>query len=348
MDTNLAIPSAPPIGSFLDEMDEKSRRDFTMHRQIDGMYITSPRDTMLAREIGLMVTTTIASLETDRPEGRVLAVIGEPGAGKTWAIERAIGTLPLLETRLLSITAPSQCNLNQLGRTILAKLGYALKREVKEHIVWEMVRDKLPEHGIRFLWVDELQHVFRHMNPGELQRISDTIKSLAQRRQWPLGIIMSGLPVLSSLLKMDRQIERRSHTLTFGRLNFPDHVGHVRHLLTTVIEKQAGLKLDTVFQSDELIHRVCHATDGTFGVIISMTRQAVFVAIDRENFDGTVRVADFAVAYARERDCLPSQNVLTADKWHEIVPGNSRLRDDGNTPATSPTTPAKRGASRRK
>jgi len=82
------------------------------------------------------------------------------------------------------------------------------------------------------------------------------------------------------------------------------------------------------------------------GAIIKITREAVYKAYDRPDFDGTVLVRDFAEVYALQRHCVPSQNIFTAECWQDIDPTNSRLRDIPGLPNPPIIDPA--GTSRKR
>ena len=289
-------------------------------------YIATRRDKTLAVELSRWIDQTLISVAGQHSEGCILALIGRSGTGKTWAVEHAIRKLPDMKQALLCITAPRPCTLKQLGRAILTELGYELQRDIKEHITWEKVRFHLEANGIRFLWIDELQHVFDGKNDKEIAAISDTIKNLVQRRSWPVSFLLSGLPAVAQFLGRDRQLERRSRTLEFGPLTFPDSTDLLRNrILPSMVRDVAKLRLDD-FVTDEFIHRLCHATGGAFGVVIDLTKSAILHSVSRPDSDDLVRLLDFAAAYAAERGCDSTENVFLARNWHEIRPENSRLR----------------------
>lgn len=311
---------------LLEGMDAVRRRRFDLSQRLAQRYISTGRDRNLSSEVHRWVDQTLVSLTEAHPEGRILAVIGASGAGKTWAVERVIDALPGMASALLKVTAPRPCTLKQLGREILRELGYPLKRELLEHLTWERVRDHLQENAIRFAWIDELQHVFEGKNEQQVGAISDTLKNLVQRRSWPISFLLSGLPSVADFLGRDRQIERRSRTVEFGPITFPGSTDLVRKvLLPLIVETDAGMRLGDLV-TDEFIHRLCRATDGAFGVAVDLIRSAVINSIDRADFDGTLRIVDFAAAYAAERGCEYRENIFLAENWHQILPGNSRLR----------------------
>lgn len=316
------------LNAFRGAMDPARERLYELAQKLQDRHIVTLRDKMLGGEVRRWADLTAASLSGSHPEGRILAVTGASGAGKTWAIERAIASIPELKPAMLCVTAPRPCTLKQLGRVFLREMGYQLRRDLHEHLTWEKVREHIEANGIRFVWIDELQHVLDGKHDAQIVTISDTFKNLVQRRSWPVSFLFSGLPSVSSFLGRDRQIERRSRTTEFGSLSFPGSTELIREaLLRTIVEGDAGMRLGDL-ASDEFIHRLCHATGGALGVVIDLIRSAVLHAVERPNFNGAIQIGDFAAAYAAERGCERTENVFLATKWHEIRPENSRLRDD--------------------
>lgn len=311
---------------FHSDLDPVRHRQYELMQRMQKRYITTLRDRRLVSEIGRWVDGTLSLIGSDHPEGRILAVIGASGAGKTWAIERAITQIPELRQSMLCVTAPRPCTLKQLGRAFLRAMDYELQRDLREHLTWEKVRDHLEANGIRFVWVDELQHAFEGKGGSQVSAISDTFKNLVQRRDWPVSFLFSGLSAVASFLGRDRQIERRSRSVEFGPLRFPASTSLIREaLFSPIVETDAGMRFGDL-AADEFIHRLCVAADGAFGVVIDLIRSAVLHAAGRVDFDGDVRIADFAAAYAAERGCEPSENIFLSSRWCEVRPENSRLR----------------------
>ncbi len=98
-------------------------------------------------------------------EGRALVLTGGSGSGKSRALQRAFAQRDAFVDRsgigsslLRSVTAPSPCTLRQLGKSVLAQLGYEPQRDLKENVVWQMTHHHLRLRGVRFLHIDELQH----------------------------------------------------------------------------------------------------------------------------------------------------------------------------------------------
>ncbi|MEA1653028.1 ATP-binding protein [Nitrospirillum sp. BR 11164] len=326
-------------------MDERRTLRSQLWGRISEEYIHTRRDDALLAELQGLVDTTLVSIEGGHPEGRMLAVVGQPGAGKTWSIERALARLPGLADSgtLLAVTAPSPSTLKQLGRATLRGLGYPLAKEMPEHILWEKVRQHLALTGTRFIWIDEMHHAMGRGGDSELTRLCDVLKSVMQQRDWPVSLILSGLPTVSAFVGRDRQVERRSRTLRFDPLSFPKHAEMLRTLLTDIIRVHAGVGMDGL-QTDEFLHRLCRAGEGEFGTIIALVRQAIMAAFDRAGPGSSVGIEDFAREFMRQRGCSPEQNIFLAAEWDLIDPRDNRQSPIAEIQASESIRRRKRGA----
>lgn len=325
-------PSSPgdiPAASRFDIAAQRQR----LGRSLSEVYVPTGRDRALAQEFGWLVDHVAMVKAGDHSAGGIVAVVGDPGAGKTRAVSHALDRIPDLRgDGTVRVLAPSPCTSKELGRSILRGLGYELKQQrLTEPEVWHMVRCQLQGCGISFVWVDEAHHAMGRCNHANLMVLRDTLKSLVQQRDWPIGLIVSGLPVVSDLLGGDRQIERRSRTLSFERMTFPAQAPLIREILERLVVGQARMRLHEEVNTEEFLHRLCHAVEGCFGSLVDTCRTAALLAFQRNGGriggdDIVVDLRDFAMAYAGERGCADDQNIFLVKGWQEIDPANSRLR----------------------
>ncbi|TWB64233.1 ATP-binding protein [Nitrospirillum viridazoti] len=312
-----------------------SRADIAAQRQelgrrLSEVYLPTGRDRSLAQELGWLVDHVVMARAGGHSAGGIVAVVGDAGAGKTRAVSHALDRIPELQgNATLRVLAPSPCTPKELGRSILRGLGYELRQQrLTEPEIWHMVRCQLQAAGVSFAWVDEAHHAMGRCSEAHLMVLRDTLKSLVQQRDWPVGLVVSGLPIVSGLLGGDRQIERRSRTLSFDRMAFPAQAPVIREILERLVVGQARMRLhEEVATDDEFLHRLCHGAEGCLGSIVDMCRAAVLFAFQRNGPDTVVDRRDFAIAYQGERGCTDDQNIFLVRDWLEIEPSNSRLRE---------------------
>lgn len=307
-------------------------------------YFTTPRDRLLEAELDNLIDAFLLSqdaLEGDANrrvgrlrEGRALTVMGESGAGKSRSLDRLFLKRaefagygdPNGDGMLISVTAPSPCTLRLLGMSVLAALGYETARELKENVVWDLVHHQLELRGVRFLHIDELQHVLQSRNQLEITKVQDTLKGLMQHRQWPVWLILSGRPNIAAMLSSDEQVWRRNRNVVFEDLTLERDAGLVRRLITVYGMEKGGLDIGNL-ATDEFIARLLHASILRFGIAIELIQDAVRHALLLEAT--TLAVEHFAAAYASRTGCPPDRNIfLVAQDWHLIDPREGLQRKD--------------------
>ncbi|MFN3132430.1 ATP-binding protein [Roseibium sp.] len=271
-------------------------------------------------------------------EGRAVVVVGESGTGKSRSLERAFADLgmtnPTDKTFVLSIQAPSPCNLKQLGIKILEALGYWIQRDLQENVVWRLVPDQLALRNIRFLHIDEMQHLTQLNNPVEALKVCDTLKGLMQNTNWPMWLILSGMPKLANVIENDFQLRRRS---TFVRLDqltaCKEDLKEIRNVLYNFCGK-AGLSLDGL-PVRELASRLMHGTEGRLGYLIEVVQAALSVTLREER--KTPLMGDFERAYETKTGCHPEQNVFADGvQWQDVDVRNTLFPDDDIEEARKP------------
>lgn len=344
MDTNMINRDGEDtIARMRRLQSERRSRSGDVMAGVLSAYITTSRDNILEAELdGLIDSFLLAQQATDEGltrqvgrlrEGRALTVTGQSGAGKTRTLERhflkreefsGYGN-PDADCILVSVSTPSPCTLRLLGMEVLAAIGYQTSRKLEENAVWDMVQHQLALRRVRFLHIDELQHVLQTRNPVEIGKVQDTLKRLMQNKTWPVWLILSGLPEIGRFFADDEQVWRRSRHITFDDLTLGRDVPLVHHLITSYAKK-ATLSIDTLM-SDPFIARLLHAALGRFGILIEIIQDAIREALLQES--KALTIEHFTAAYAARTGCLAEENVFTAEgDWWLIRPCEGLVREE--------------------
>ncbi|MBL0405302.1 ATP-binding protein [Microvirga aerilata] len=306
-------------------------------------YITTQRDKVLEPELDGLIDSFLLAQEAAEDgssrqvgrlrEGRALTVTGQSGAGKTRTLERhflkreefaGYGD-PNADCILVSVSTPSPCTLRLLGMEVLAALGYETTRRLEENVVWDMVQHQMALRGVRFLHIDELQHVLQTRNPVEIGKVQDTLKRLMQNKSWPVWLILSGLPEIGRFFADDEQVWRRTRHVVFNDLTLERDAALVRRLISSYGQEKASLSVNDVV-SDAFVARLLHAALGRFGIVIEFIQDAIRKALLEES--ASLGVDHFADAYSARTGCLPEANVFTASgDWWLIRPREGLVRD---------------------
>lgn len=293
-------------------------------------YLHTGRDTMLMNEMERFISSSKRALQANQEgstatgrlaEGRALVLLGESGAGKTRALSRHFLENPAFapsengDIPVVSVTAPSPCTLRQLGYQLLENLGYELCRELSENQVWKLVRTQLTLSGVRYVHIDEFQHLDQMNNWVEARKVRDTLKGLMQCSDWPVWIIISGLPEIEPLIKEDHQLYRRARFVRFPSLVPEQHEKHAKYALESLATKKAGLTVQCL-EAKQFIPRLFHAVRHQFGTLVELVQDA----IEESLWDGadSLTLKHFCRAYQGRTACAPDENVFTCENWELI------------------------------
>lgn len=262
-------------------------------------------------------------------EGYVLLCLGSSGTRKTSTISRMIRRRPEFEgfslvpeentSPLISVKAPSPCTLRLLGIEIATAMGFKPKDSIEENAVWALIRDNLANRKLRFIHIDEMQHVIKSKNVNEIGKIQDTIKGLAQTSTWPVWLILSGLTDIARIVEDDTQVWRRVGHVRFRLISFPQDVELCRTMVRFFARDKAGLDA-SASTTDEQIHRLVHASLDRLGIAIELVHKAIKVAL--QSGSSTLEPSHFAKGFQRLSGCDDDLNpFVKAGDFTEINAG---------------------------
>ena len=316
-------------------MDNQSLRLAVRMAEINLRYLATKRDKDIETELKLLIGNAAVAAGGYQIERRCLAVIGETGAGKSRSVARAIAARPEFQPRVTGMTetmpivfikAPRPSNLLVIAYELLEKLGYPLERELKAPAAWKLVRRQLKVRKVRFIHIDEAQHMLNMRDHDSMQQLSDALKMVMEQDDWPVSLILTGMPELADFLSIYGQVARRSHKVHLENLVFPRDAKLVLWIVRTIIEQHAGMTF--AFKWDEVfLARLCHAANRQFGALTQIVRGAVERALIDDIDATTVSLNHFVRSYEVFSGCKPDQNVVSARDWETIHPMNALLRE---------------------
>ncbi|MCM2475655.1 ATP-binding protein [Rhizobium sp. CG5] len=317
--------------------------------QLYNKYIPLDRDELL-REALMGLVASVTTRITGKPDKRrIVAVCGRSGAGKTTAIVKHVRSLKAMASYVdedgvtihpvIFMEAGSPCTPRLLAIAGLEALGHTPPERIRENEAWLLFRRLLKVHKVMWVVIDEAQNAIETANVRQATVIGDAFKALTQMPDWPVRLILAGVPPLASFLAR-KQLYNRRTVIPFDTVNVEGSVDLIDSILETVVVDHAGMELrfdlgsyaagdeepDPRKLKDIFLRRMAHACDGEFGSVVQMIRGAVELAIldSREH----VALDDFIKTYTSFSGCRPSKNVFTATNWEELEPAVALLRDD--------------------
>lgn len=325
-DTSMAT-NAPKLAR--DPADDRERRRQTRGRmrKLKRLYVSSKIDKELEGEFDELIDGVLEVTEdfdTDQDnqlsrlaEGRALVLHGASGVGKSSTLYRALYRRPEFAgfsrspentSPLVAVTMPSPATLRLLGIELAKALGYPIVRDLKENVVWDTVRKLLRERQIRFIVIDEVQHLTASRSSVEITKVRDTFKSLMQQSGWPVWLILVGLDEVATLVESDIQLRRRSRFLRIAPLNLERDAKRIAAAIRQYAD-QAELTCSPAL-NDGLIGRLIHASTNAMGILLETLIGSIKEAL--LTGDSELTPEHFATHFRRKTGCMANTNVFTA------------------------------------
>ncbi|MBK5571177.1 AAA family ATPase [Ensifer sp. SSB1] len=303
--------------------------------QLYDEYIALDRDAQLREALTASVASVTTPITGKPDKRRIVAVCGASGAGKTTAIVKHLKSLKAMASYVdedgvmihpvIFLEAPSPCPPRLLAIAGLEALGHTPPDRIRENEAWLLFRRLLKVHKVMWVVIDEAQHAIESATIREATVIGDAFKNLTQMPDWPVRLILVGVPPLASFLAR-KQLYNRRTVIPFESIDVDGNTDLADSILKTIVIEHARMEIQIDLETGDFLKRLMQACGAEFGSLVQMIRAAVETAMlaGREH----VLIDDFVRTYASFSGCRPSKNVFKADNWEELDPTTALLRDD--------------------
>lgn len=213
-------------------------------------------------------------------EAEVLLVTGLSESGKTRETNEVLKRLHAEQIPLPS-GAPAriaQCDLSRaggwkdLGRRTLKAMGYPLaeKARLTQTEIWARVTLQAAAQGIIGIHFDEAQHIFAGKSDDDREMILDNFKTLIKAREWPLMLIMSGVPELADHVRSFDQTQNKVTRVHFDGISLSEDLNVIHEIVGSYAIKN-GLSVDEDLLTEDFYGRLAVASALRWGTLIKMT-----------------------------------------------------------------------------
>lgn len=297
------------------EMTQIQRRAF-LKSQYFRMKRADELDTCLQ---ALVEDFDAGNLSGARFEAGGLMVIGESGTGKSKEIEQALVRLQQkserlecgIEVNFISHMLTGESKWKSVGLALLHELKYELSAKRTEHEIWDRVRAQLKGQGIWLVHMDECQHMFQTTGESETRRILNAFKTLMKYQDWPVIVILSGVPELRDKINLDPQL--RELLLPYYMSALDPRSKDLDEIDTAFYGLAESVGIDiTEIRSEDAYSRLSYGHEDLYGRIF---RFIVFALGEMPDGVKKLTLEHLAECYARKTGCQPGQNVFLREDY---------------------------------
>jgi hypothetical protein len=308
-------------------------------------YIRSDRHTRIDRAVSKIVENAAAAFDGTSGRRRALFVIGESGSGKSTALQNTLLMRPELQPYLnengewihplIYFDMPKPLKLRLFAQKIIEAAGYPLvySDRMPEYELFELAKRVLKERSVLVLFIDEAQHALKETDKATIRNLADIIKSLLQIEDWPLHLVLAGVPALAKFIQHEPQLRNRSLVVELEPVSYPADLARIRLIAKGIVEEHASMKVDGELLADvvdektktayralteDFVQRLIHASEGGFGTIIDVVRMACDFAI--EAGDNVVGLKHFVDCYQFLTGCQKRHNIFLSPDWQSLTP----------------------------
>ena len=280
-----------------------------------------PRAAVLQDAFKRCVTDYYMSRSIGGKEARGLIITGHSRVGKSQETAKLIRDFNQSGTlmpdgrpgKIVSCVLSGRVTWKDLGIKTLNALGYEIKRSRTQSYIWERVADQVEGQGVIGVHYDECQHVF--LKGASTNRIFlDSFKAMMKERRWPMMLIMSGVPSLTTFVQPYEQLWELLDPVHFETIQIKHDIALLNSLLFAFADK-AEVDIEGLSTQD-FLERIDHACSNRWGLVIELAIET-FV---RCRMSGRVKVGvkDFAEVFAQKTGTPSKYSPFTAPDFREV------------------------------
>ena len=291
---------------------------------INSKYIAFGRDENLATELRALVSSLAARRSVRADKRRILTLVGQSGAGKSFALERHLSRLKQLApyvdednveiNPILRFDSPSPCLPKSIAQQGLTEMGLSSRPSDNDSDVWDDFRKALRQFKIQLLVVDEAQDAIETANRLQDEKVADALKRVTQMADWPVRLILCGTREIGDFVQVHDELRNRNRFVFFDRVNPEVDFELLIDVVRMIIEVHASLIAHPALLTGDFVGRLAHAYTYDLGTIIQDIRASLELALSANR--DQVTLDDFIAGFRSANGNV--RNVFTTEYYHDI------------------------------
>tara|TARA_R100000750_G_scaffold36404_2_gene23472 strand:- start:2503 stop:3468 length:966 start_codon:yes stop_codon:yes gene_type:complete len=275
--------------------------DFVIDEIVDssesfnGRLFPLARAEKLKREFATMFSGHLGRLKSGFYfEGEVLMVTGVSGTGKTTELEKLLREFNLSQAilpngakaRFATCVLDRKGTWKDLGKDTLHAMGYPLsdKARITQAEIGRRIRQQGELQGVVGVWYDETQHILADKKEQAMAEVLDCFKTMVKGADWPMMLIMSGVPELTDYIPQLEQLFRKVTHVRLDDINFEADVDTVNSIVGSYA-LEAKLSVADELLTGDFLHRLVTAAAFRWGLVFELVVKAVGKALVEHSTD---------------------------------------------------------------
>lgn len=255
---------------------------------LNGRLYPLKRAEQLKREFATMFSGHLGRLKSGRYfEGELLLVTGASGAGKTTEVEKLIedfnkyqAVLPNGKTaKFATHVLDRKGTWKDLGKDTLKFIYPASDgARMTQGAIGRRTKQQGELHGFVGVWYDEAQHILAHKTSKALEEVLDCFKTMLKGPNWPMMLVLSGVPELADYIPQFEQLCRKVTHFRLEDIDFQEDSDVVNSIVGSYA-LEADLSVADELCEDEFLHRLVTGSAYRWGNLFDLVMKAVGKAL---------------------------------------------------------------------
>lgn len=220
------------------------------------------------------------------------------------------------ERKYLRISLRATTSWRHLGPAILKGAGYFSDLDHRSaDLIWRRAESQLQREGIFAIHLDEAQHLFNEKKRDQIETILIGLKDFMKRTDWPVLLVLSGVPALLDYLNRLDKLVALMEPLSYEDVSYDEESLDEADAVLCAFAKVAELDVSTL-RTEDVFNRMIHASSRRWGRFIELVIQSMAHA--KASGKTNLNIGDLADTFRRSTGAAKGGNVFLIENPYRI------------------------------